>query len=135
MEKYLTGFFMIYDSGKRQLHFADMGHSHQALLRDKSVHTLEKAGINIPIGIEPNIKPALFRIGIQPGDALLIYTDGITEQDNPEGEEFGNRRLFKLALQSFTKENTLDALLAPALEDFRKNTPQRDDMTCLFFRF
>ncbi|MDR1307185.1 MAG: SpoIIE family protein phosphatase [Treponema sp.] len=135
MEKYLTGFFMIYDSGKRKLHFADMGHSHHVLLRGKSFHTLEKAGINFPIGIEPDIKPALFRIGIQPGDALLVYTDGITEQDNPEGEEFGNRRLFKLTLQSCTEEKNLSSLLAPALEDFRKNTPQRDDMTCLFFRF
>jgi sigma-B regulation protein RsbU (phosphoserine phosphatase) len=135
MEKYLTGFFMIYDSGKRQLHFADMGHSHQVLLRGASFHTLEKAGINIPVGIEPDIKPALFHIGIQPGDALLVYTDGITEQDNPEGEEFGHRRLFKLTLQSYVKEKNLSALLAPALEDFRKNTPQRDDMTCLFFRF
>ncbi|MDR1143666.1 MAG: SpoIIE family protein phosphatase [Spirochaetaceae bacterium] len=135
MEKYLTGFFMIYDSGKRQLHFADMGHSHHVLLRGTSFHTLEKAGINIPVGIEADIKPALFRITIQPDDALLVYTDGITEQDNPEGEEFGNRRLFKLALQSCAEEKNFSALLAPALEDFRKNTPQRDDMTCLFFRF
>jgi sigma-B regulation protein RsbU (phosphoserine phosphatase) len=134
MEKYLTGFFMIYDSAKQQLHFADMGHSHNVLLRGKTVHRLEKARVNLPVGIEPDIKPAVFRLGIQPGDALLIYTDGITEQDNPEGEEFGDERLLGLAAQSRAGEN-LNGLLASTLDDFRRNTPQRDDMTCLFFRF
>jgi sigma-B regulation protein RsbU (phosphoserine phosphatase) len=135
MEKYLTGFFMIYDSGKKQLHFADMGHSHNVLLRAGMFHRLEKAKVNLPVGIEPNIKPAVFRLGIQPGDALLIYTDGITEQDNPEGEEFGDERLLRLAVQSRAEEKNLDGLLVSALEDFRRNTPQRDDMTSLFFRF
>jgi sigma-B regulation protein RsbU (phosphoserine phosphatase) len=135
MERYLTGFFMIYDADKKQLQFADMGHSHTVLLRDKTFHTLEKTRVNLPIGLDPAIKPALFRIGIQTGDALLVYTDGITEQDNPEGEEFGDERLLKLVLQSRTEGKDLDTLLVPALENFRKNTPQRDDMTCLFFRF
>jgi sigma-B regulation protein RsbU (phosphoserine phosphatase) len=135
MEKYLTGFFMIYDSDKKFLQFADMGHSHNVLLRNKAFHTLEKAGVNLPIGIEPNIQPAVFRLGIQPGDALLIYTDGITEQDNPEGEEFGDGRLLELAAQSRLGKTDLGAILVSALEDFRKSTPQRDDMTCLFFRF
>jgi sigma-B regulation protein RsbU (phosphoserine phosphatase) len=135
MERYLTGFFMIYDADTRQLQLADMGHSHTVLLRNKTFHTLEKTRVNLPLGLDPAIKPALFRLRIQPGDALLIYTDGITEQDNPEGEEFGDDRLLELVLQSRAEEKNLDALLLPALESFRKNTPQRDDMTCLFFRF
>ncbi|MDR2312999.1 MAG: SpoIIE family protein phosphatase [Spirochaetaceae bacterium] len=135
MEKYLTGFFMIYDSGKKILQFADMGHSHSVLLRDKVFHNLEKAKINLPLGIEPALKPAIFRLDIKPGDGLLVYTDGITEQDNSRGEEFGDERLLKLALESRAGKTALDALLVPALDEFRKNTPQRDDMTCLFFDF
>ncbi|MDR2768857.1 MAG: SpoIIE family protein phosphatase [Treponema sp.] len=135
LEKYLTGFFMIYDAGTRQLQFADMGHSHNVFLRDRVFHRLEKAKVNLPVGIELKIKPAIFRLEIRPGDSLLVYTDGITEQDNPQGEEFGDERLLKLAFQSRAGEKALDALLAPALDEFRKNTPQRDDMTSLFFRF
>jgi sigma-B regulation protein RsbU (phosphoserine phosphatase) len=135
MEKYLTGFFMIYDSERKRLHFADMGHSHSVFLRDRAFHKLEKANVNLPVGIEPGIKPVVFRLGIQTGDALLVYTDGITEQDNPQGEEFGDERLLDIAVQSRSGEKNLDEILLPALENFRKNTPQRDDMTCLFFRF
>ncbi|MDR0602253.1 MAG: SpoIIE family protein phosphatase [Treponema sp.] len=135
MEKYLTGFFMICDSGRKKLQFADMGHSHSVLLRGETFHDLEKAKVNLPIGIDPKIKPAVFRLGIKPGDALLVYTDGITEQDNPGGEEFGDERLRQLASQSRAEGKNLDEILVPVLTDFRKNTPQRDDMTCLFFRF
>jgi sigma-B regulation protein RsbU (phosphoserine phosphatase) len=135
MEKYLTGFFMIYDAETKQLQLADMGHSHTALLRGGAVHGLEKTRVNLPVGLDPEVKPAVFRLGVQPGDALLIYTDGITEQDNPQGEEFGDERLLNLALQSRTGEKDLAALLVPALEEFRQSAPQRDDMTCLFFRF
>ncbi|MDR1388931.1 MAG: SpoIIE family protein phosphatase [Treponema sp.] len=135
MEKYLTGFFMIYDADTRRLQFADMGHSHTALLRGEAFHRLEKARVNLPIGLDPSIEPVLFHMKIQSGDALLVYTDGITEQDNPGGEEFGDERLLELVRQSRATERDLDTLLIPALEEFRQTTPQRDDMTCLLFRF
>jgi sigma-B regulation protein RsbU (phosphoserine phosphatase) len=135
LERYLTGFFMIYNSAERELHFADMGHSHNVFFRGGTFHNLEKAKVNLPLGIEMEIKPVIFRIEVKTGDALLVYTDGITEQDNPEGEEFGEERLLKLVPRIRSGGKNLEEILAPALEDFRKNTPQRDDMTCLFFGF
>jgi sigma-B regulation protein RsbU (phosphoserine phosphatase) len=135
MEKYLTGFFLVCDSEKRILQFADMGHSHSALIRNRIVHNLEKAGVNLPIGVELNIKPVICRIRIKPGDALLIYTDGITEQDNPEGEEFGSKRLLELALKCQSNGKDMEELVPSAVEGFRKNIPQLDDMSYLFFRF
>jgi sigma-B regulation protein RsbU (phosphoserine phosphatase) len=112
-----------------------MGHAHGALIRDQSVHTLEKARVNLPIGVELNIKPVICRLSIHSSDALLIYTDGITEQDNPEGEEFGDKRLLHLALTCLSGKKELEELLPPELEAFRKNIPQLDDMSFLFFRF
>ncbi|MDR1588265.1 MAG: SpoIIE family protein phosphatase [Treponema sp.] len=135
LEKYLTGFFLIYDSLENQLQFADMGHSHGIFIRNRSVHTLEKTRINLPIGVEADIKPVIFRIKVKPADALFIYTDGIPEQDNPEGEEFGDERLLELIRECQLSGKKPDGVLPAALDNFRKNTPQRDDMTCLFFRF
>jgi sigma-B regulation protein RsbU (phosphoserine phosphatase) len=135
MEKYLTGFFLVGDSEKGILQFADMGHSHAAFIRNRIVHSLEKAGVNLPIGVELNIKPAICRLRIKPGDALLVYTDGITEQDNPGGEEFGSERLLDLALKCQSDGKEMEDLLPSAVEEFRKNIPQLDDMSFLFFRF
>jgi sigma-B regulation protein RsbU (phosphoserine phosphatase) len=135
MEKYLTGFFLIHDSQNSVLHFADMGHSHGALIRNGTVDYLEKARVNLPVGVELNIRPVVCRLRIKPGDALVIYTDGITEQDNPQGEEFGDRRLLDLVRECLSAGKELDDVLPPALEGFRKNTPQLDDMSYLLFRF
>jgi sigma-B regulation protein RsbU (phosphoserine phosphatase) len=135
MEKYLTGFFLIHDAAEGRFQFADMGHSHGVFIRNQTVHRLEKAGVNLPLGVEPDIRPRIFRLGVKPGDALLIYTDGITEQDDPAGEEFGDERLFKLALESRSGGGDLAALLIPGVDNFRKTTPRRDDMSYLFFKF
>jgi sigma-B regulation protein RsbU (phosphoserine phosphatase) len=135
LEKYLTGFFLLCDSEKGLIQFADMGHSHAALIRGRTVHNLEKARVNLPIGVELNIKPVICRLKTRPGDALLIYTDGITEQDNPQGEEFGDRRLLDLVLNCLSDGKEVEDLLPPTLEAFRKNIPQLDDMSCLLFRF
>jgi sigma-B regulation protein RsbU (phosphoserine phosphatase) len=135
MEKYLTGFFFIHDSQSGVLYLADMGHAHSALIRNGAVSFLEDARVNLPVGVELHIRPAVCRLQVKPGDALLIYTDGITEQDNPEGEEFGDRRFLALAMKSLAAGKKLRELLLPAMESFRKNTPQLDDMSYLFFRF
>jgi sigma-B regulation protein RsbU (phosphoserine phosphatase) len=135
LEKYLTGFFLVCDSEKDIIQFADMGHSHGALIRGQTVHNLEKARVNLPIGVELNIKPVICRLKVSPGDALLIYTDGITEQDNPQGEEFGDKRLLELVLNCLSAGKDVEDILPPALETFRKNIPQLDDMSCLLFRF
>jgi len=135
MEKYLTGFFMIYDHRERLLRIADMGHAHTVFLRGGKNLSLKKSQGNLPIGIEPEINPAIFNIPIESGDVLLIYSDGICEQDNPDGEEFGEKRIVALTKHAEKSGKKLSEILPQALDEFRLHTPQRDDMTFILFRF
>jgi sigma-B regulation protein RsbU (phosphoserine phosphatase) len=135
MEKYLTGFFLIYDSRNRLLRIADMGHAHAIFLRNGRPLSLKKTRVNMPIGIEPDIDPVICALPVRPGDRLLIYSDGISEQDNPAGEEFGEGRIFALAKVAAKQNRRLSEILPAALEGFRQYAPQRDDMTFLSFRF
>jgi len=135
LEKYLTGFFMIYDAETRQLRVADMGHSHTVFLRDGKIASMEKTRVNLPVGVEPDLNPVVLTTRVQPGDSLLIYTDGITEQDNPAGEEFGEKRVVQLAQKAAAQNKPMSELLPQALAEFKQNTPQHDDMTFLLFRF
>ena len=135
MEKYLTGFFMIYDSVKHKICIADMGHAHTAFLRKGQMLSLKKTCGNLPIGVEVEIEPVIFNLSVQNGDMLLVYSDGIPEQDNPDGKEFGEKRLIALMKQAAENGRKLSKILPPALEKFRGHTPQRDDMTFLQFMF
>jgi len=135
LEKYLTGFFLIYDTESRILQIADMGHAHALFLRKGRKVSIQKSRVNLPIGVEIELEPMVFSFPVQPGDTLVIYTDGISEQDNPAGEEFGETRLVSLIQEVIAHKKNLSGLLPKALEEFRQNTPQHDDMTFLQFRF
>jgi sigma-B regulation protein RsbU (phosphoserine phosphatase) len=112
-----------------------MGHAHAVFLRNNKIVSLEKTRVNLPIGVETSIDPSICAIGVQSGDTLLIYSDGITEQDNPAGEEFGEERLLMLTKKTLSQIAALSEVLPKTLDDVRLHTPQHDDMTFLMFRF
>jgi sigma-B regulation protein RsbU (phosphoserine phosphatase) len=129
LEKYLTGIFMIYDPATCLLSSADMGHSHSFLLRDGKAFPLRGKQANLPVGIEHEIKPKVYSWRLRPGDRLVAYSDGITEQENTEGGEFGERRFVFLASRAFSRGDRLSIVLPVDFDAFRGRTPQQDDMT------
>lgn len=131
MEKYLTGFFLMYDPGTSRLMCADMGHSHVALFRSGRTLAVRGKRMNLPIGIEPELDPVLLSFKLQKGDCLFAYSDGITEQQNPQGEEFGDGRLMELLRKGLASGRAPESLLPETLEAFRAGTPQQDDMSFL----
>jgi len=68
---------------------------------------------------------------LAPGDAVLLYTDGVTEALNGEGEEFGEERLLEAARQH--RELSLPELLAALAQQARGFSPheQTDDITLI----
>ena len=74
-------------------------------------------------------------IHLAKGDLLLLYTDGITEAANPQGEEFGRERLeaATLAAQDLPAAELVRSL-RQELENFCANEPQADDQTLLLFK-
>jgi len=68
---------------------------------------------------------------LAPGDALLLYTDGVTEALNGEGEEFGEERLLESARQN--SQLCLRELLAAVADQARSFSPheQADDITLI----
>ena len=135
MEKYLTGFFILYDSLTHRLHIADMGHAHSLFLRKDKVLPLKRTRVNLPIGVEVEIEPVVYSIEVENGDILLIYSDGIPEQDNPEGEEFGEDRIIALTKKASETGENLSKILTKSIDEWKGNSPQRDDMTFIQFKF
>jgi serine phosphatase RsbU (regulator of sigma subunit) len=68
---------------------------------------------------------------LAPGDAVLLYTDGVTEALNAEGEEFGEERLLEATRRH--RELSLPELLAAVAEQARRFSPreQTDDITLI----
>ena len=91
--KFVTLFYGVLDAERRTLEFANAGHPPPLLVRqgrDKATR-LENSGALL--GVFPDWKYEDSSLNLQPGDILLLFTDGITEASAEDGEEYGEQRL------------------------------------------
>ena len=91
---YATLFFAEYDDGGQRLRYANCGHLPALLLRgDDTVEKLESTGT--VLGLFGDWECVTEERTLRCGDTLALYTDGITESFNDDGEEYGEQRLIE----------------------------------------
>jgi len=133
-DRYATLFFAVYDDTSRQLEYANCGHNPPLLFRSAgNVERLEPtAGV---IGISPQFDCATASVTLQSNDILVIYTDGVTEANDPQGNEFGEERLVKVVRENSaaTPEQLLTAI-QDAVHKFSAGGEQSDDLTLVVAR-
>jgi serine phosphatase RsbU (regulator of sigma subunit)/catechol 2,3-dioxygenase-like lactoylglutathione lyase family enzyme len=130
---YATLFFAQYDDRTQHLRYINCGHLPALLLRrDRSVLRLESTCTVLGLFNEWDCQ--VREAGINPGDMLAIYTDGVTEAFSPAGEEFGEDRLIEV----LQKRRELPArdLLAAVVEEVQRFSPaeRSDDVTLVIAR-
>ena len=90
--RYVTLFYMVLDVPARSLLYVNAGHVPPVLVRASGeVELLEEGGV--PLGLFEAPRYFEGHATLAPGDVVGLYTDGIVEQTNPEGEEYGSSRL------------------------------------------
>ena len=130
---YATLFFAEYDDDTRKLRYSNCGHPPALLLRGND--GLERLGATCTVvGLFEKWEFKMEERELAPGDAVLLYTDGVTEALNGEGEEFGEERLLEATRQH--RELSLPELLAAVADQARKFSPheQADDITLIIAR-
>jgi sigma-B regulation protein RsbU (phosphoserine phosphatase) len=94
-DRFITFFYAQLDGSQRELRYVNAGHNAPIVMRrDGSHHRLETGGG--VLGVFPNQRFELGAISLEPGDRLVLFTDGVTEAGNVDGEEFGEDRLIQL---------------------------------------
>lgn len=84
-------------------------------------------------GVAPDSEFPVRRMAVEPGDRFLMYTDGLTEPENPRGESFGDRRLEKVVRDSRTQpaSQLVERLLSELRQWQPKSSTQQDDITLI----
>jgi sigma-B regulation protein RsbU (phosphoserine phosphatase) len=131
--RYATFFYAELDPETRLLTYVNAGHNPPVILRRNQVIQLEATGI--VIGLLPVADYAQATIHLQPGDAIIAFTDGISEAMTSSEEEWGEHRMVataqqRLAHTSCTAQQLLTCIL-DAADAFTAGAPQHDDMTLL----
>jgi sigma-B regulation protein RsbU (phosphoserine phosphatase) len=90
--QYVTAFYGILDASNRTLAYTNAGHNPPLLLDAKeNAQFLDRGGV--PLGIFRDTRYHEYYLTLEPDEVLVLYTDGVTEAMNPNGEEFGRERL------------------------------------------
>ena len=90
----------------------------------------------LPLGILPDLWDAVpVKLSMQPGDIVLLVTDGFLEWENSAGEDFGSERLAATVRQFSDREpEVIIAELYDAVLKFAKGTQQKDDLTAVLIK-
>jgi sigma-B regulation protein RsbU (phosphoserine phosphatase) len=98
-DRFITLFYAQLDGPTRLFRYASAGHNPPFLLHRDGTHERLREGGGV-LGVFPNQKFDLGSAQLAPGDRVILFTDGVTEANNPEGEEFGEARLLGLLEQN-----------------------------------
>ncbi len=109
------------------------GHCKPLLLRHNRTERIDATGL--PLGIFCEGRHTVRHIRLDPCDSLVLYSDGITEAQDPEGNAYEEERLIRLAHGHAERDATAmaDGILRD-VASFRGTRPQQDDMTLLIVR-
>jgi sigma-B regulation protein RsbU (phosphoserine phosphatase) len=94
------------------------------------------AAESFPVGLIPDAAYKLESRRLEPGDTLVLFSDGVTEAMDPEDNEFGNDRL-KRALEANRRETVeqVQSDVLAAVKEFARGASQRDDVTVVVARY
>ena len=132
--RFTTAVLCEYEPATRRLTYVNAGHNPPIVRRaNGAFESLETGGL--PLGIKIGAEYQTATLELRPGDALILFTDGVVEAFNESGEEFGNSRWLGAIrnLPDWNAQETLQ-LLMKRVDEFVGATRQSDDITCLVFR-
>lgn len=90
--QFVTAFYGILDATNKTLSYTNAGHNPPLLLdKNGDAKFIDKG--SLPLGMFRDTRYHEYYLTTEPGDVLMLYTDGVTEAQNANGEEFGRRRL------------------------------------------
>ncbi len=132
-ERFATLFFATYDDRTRRLRFVNCGHVAPLLARaDGCVERLEPTATMLGAFREWNCREG--EADLHAGDALLIYSDGVTEAGIDHGEEFGEERLSEVLRENRAQPApVLVQAIVDAVADFSGGA-RSDDVTVVALR-
>ena len=134
--QYVTAFYLIYDRTSGKLSYSNAGHTRALFYREAKNQVLALDSFGWFIGISDDCEYEEKSVNVMPGDRLIIYTDGITEAKNNEGEDFGEVRLAKFIRdKNSLRGDGFCAELMKNVDMFINKTPINDDIAFLNIEF
>ena len=133
---FVTVFYGVLDAQTMTFEYVNAGHNPPLLVRGDppEIRTLGE-GRCIALGVIPEVNISCAERVLEPGDLIVMYTDGVTEAFNPQDEEFGEERLrdYLQKHRNYPVREIIDRLI-DEIRKFCGSAPQSDDITLVILR-
>lgn len=130
---FVTAFYGILDPQGGTLTYCNAGHNPPYLIRSSNqdiVESLSRTGK--AMGIEPNSTWSTTTVNIEPGDILLLYTDGIPDARDRDGDFFNDEAIIDIARRNTGRMAfEIQSSIIEEVQNFAADTPQDDDITLM----
>ncbi|MBR2153290.1 MAG: SpoIIE family protein phosphatase [Bacteroidaceae bacterium] len=132
---FVTVFYGVFNILTGEIDFCNAGHNAPYILHaDGRVEAVE-ADINLVLGALEGIPYKRNKMTLQPGDTLVMYTDGVTEAENVEKELYGEPRLeAELATLKGASSRQIVETINQSVKEYAGEAPQSDDVTQLVIK-
>jgi serine phosphatase RsbU (regulator of sigma subunit) len=130
--RYATMFYGEFDSHSKVLRYINAGHCPPILISEAGEAT-KLTGGDLPVGLFPEITYQELRVTLSKGCAIVVYTDGVTDALNSQGEDFGEGRLMSCcaSLPKGANAEAICMLLSRRVVEWAAGVEQFDDTTIL----
>ena len=131
--RFLAMAFALYEGSERRLRLANAGLPYPYIVRGRSFEKLELGGV--PLGLLPDRHYREVELYLEPGDFVVLLSDGVEDMQNPAGEEFGRQRI-EGALQRLASGSARQIAqgLLEATRMFAGSAEAYDDRTIVVMR-
>ena len=135
---FITLIYGVLDSQTGDLSFVRAGHTPGVLIHERKCKLIKPVGIALGVERSQDFKVHTEeeKICLDSGDTMVLYTDGVTDQRDPDGNEFGEERFYDLLnqLSGKTAEEIKGGIIR-ALAEFSRGTDAVDDTTVLILKW
>jgi sigma-B regulation protein RsbU (phosphoserine phosphatase) len=132
--RFITLFWAMLNDEERSLQYVNAGHNPPLLIRNGKIIKLQKGGMIL--GVMKSTGPYLTeKINLQPGDTLIMFTDGVTEAMDKNRNEFSDERLEHLAIELHQKPaKEILSSIQSDVQKFTTGAVQSDDITIMIIK-
>ena len=132
---FVTGFFMTHDADTGRVFYSRCGHNPPRVLRAATgaIETFD-SGAGLPLGIDEGLELGEAFDRLDPGDILVLYTDGITEAFDNAGVMFGTDRLDEAIRAADPVPESVVATIQQRIDAFVGGDERVDDQTLVVLR-
>jgi sigma-B regulation protein RsbU (phosphoserine phosphatase) len=135
-ETFVTIFYGILDTATGEIAYCNGAHNPPYIIRSHGEVEAAGAPDGLMLGLFAHAEYQPNRMTLRSGEALVLYTDGVTEAKNPESEDYSEDRLeacLKRAAHASVQE-IIDAVMSE-VTTFASTAPQADDITMMVLRY